>query len=116
MELWRGSMSATCGGMPMFSTNGGSCLKQPARTAVVVLAAGALMLSSVADGFARSLGGGGRGMGGDGMRTPGGGGRFPGNDGPRYPGGGGPRFPGGGGVIVPGGYGPGSTVVIADEI
>ena len=93
-----------------------SSLKRAARVAIVLLAAGAMTFSSVADGFARSLGGG-RGMGGDGMRTPGGGGRFPGNDGPRYPGGG-PRFPGGGGgaiMLPPGGYGPGNTVVIVDD-
>jgi len=91
-----------------------SSLKRAARAAIVWLAAGAMTFSSVADGFARSLGGGGRGVGGDGMRTPGGGGRFPGNDGPRYPGGSsGPRFPGGG--VMPGGYGPGNTVVIVDD-
>jgi hypothetical protein len=45
---------------------------------VVVLAAGAMTLSSVADGFARSLGGGGRGMGGDRHACAGGNGAFPG--------------------------------------
>src|SRR5947209_7274440 len=114
MRLVRGGLSASGGGTPMSRINDRSSLKQAARTALVLLAASAMTLSSVADGFARSLGGGGRGMGGDGMRTPGNGGRFPGNDGQRYPGSGGPRFPGGG-VIVPGGYGSGNTVVIVDD-
>src|SRR6185503_19583411 len=96
-----------------------SPLKRAARMTVVVLAAGAMTLSSVADGFARSLGGGGRGFGGDGMRPPGHGGRFPGNDGPRFPGGGGsPRFPGGGVILLPPhGYGPSGpgTVMIVDH-
>src|SRR6185436_10185508 len=96
-----------------------SRLKRAARMTVVALAAGAMTLSSVADGFARSLGGGGRGFGGDGMRSPGNGGRFPGNDGPRFPGGGGgPRFPGGGAIMLPPhGYGPSGpgTGVIADD-
>src|SRR2546423_5816303 len=102
----------------MAHTNDRSSLKFLARTAIVFLAAGAMSLSSVADGFARSLGGGGRGMSGDGVGAPGGGGRFPGNDGSRYPGGGGPRFPGGGGgaiMLPPPGYGPGNAVVIVDE-
>src|SRR5947209_1020938 len=81
-------------------------VKRAARMTLVILAAGAMTLSSIADGFAQ--------RGGGGMRSPGNGGRFPGNDGPRYPGGG-PHFPGGRGVIVPGGYGPGNTVVIVDE-
>ena len=92
-----------------------SSFRRAARIAVVMAAASAMTLSSIADGFARSLGGS---FGGNGMRTPGDGGRFPGNDGPRYPGGGGPRFPGGGGGVImlpPGGYGPGNTVVIVDD-
>lgn len=96
-------------------------LKRTVRIALVALTAGTMMFSSVVDGFARGLGGGGR-FGGDGMRGPGnnGGGRYPGGDGPRYPsGGGGPRFPGGGGGIMlpPSGYGPGGpgTVVIVDD-
>ena len=89
-------------------------IRRMARIALVTLTAGAMTLSSVADGFARNLGGG-HGFGGDGMRNPGGG-RFPGGDGPRYPGGGGPRFPGGGVIMVPpGGYGPGNGVVIVDD-
>ena len=101
----------------MSRVNDRSSLRRAARTAIAFLAAGALTLSSVADGLARSMGGGGGGrvMGGDGMRSPGGGGRYPGNDGPRYPGGGGPRFPGGGGVIVPGGDGSGNGAVIVDD-
>lgn len=89
-----------------------------ARVAFALLAAGAMTLSSIADGVAQRSGfGGGRVPGGDGMRSPGNGGRFPGNDGPRYPGGGGgPRFPGGGIMIPPGGYGPGpGTVVVVDD-
>ena len=97
MGLLRRSVSAPGGGMPMSRVNDRSSLKRAARTAIVFLAAGALTLSSVADGFARSMGsgggGGGRVMGGDGMRSPGGGGRYPGNDGPRYPGGGGGSAP-----------------------
>lgn len=96
-------------------------LKRAVRIALVALTAGTMTFSTMADGFARGLGGGGR-LGGDGMRGPGnnGGGRYPGGDGPRHPGGGGPRFPGGnGGVIMlpPGGYGPGGpgTVVIVDD-
>src|SRR5262245_22968589 len=95
--------------MPM---PGPSSLKRTARVALVMLTAGTMTLSCVADSFARGLGGGR--MGGDGMRGPsnnGGGGRYPGGDGPRFPGGGGgPRFPGGGGGVImlpPGGYGPG---------
>jgi hypothetical protein len=79
------------------------------RIATVMLAAGALTLALVADGFAQRGGfsrGGGFGNGG----------RSPGGDGPRNPGGGypgGPRFPGGGGgVLVPGGSG--GTVVVDD--
>src|SRR5437764_1047820 len=90
-------------------------LKCAARMAVVIVAAGAMTLSSIAEGFAQRGFGGGRGFGGDGMRSPGTGGRFPGNDGPRYPGGGGPRFPGGGGITVPSGSYGGNTVVIVDD-
>jgi subtilisin family serine protease len=88
------------------------------HVALVLLASSAITLSAVADSFARSLGGGGRGMGGDGMRSPGNGGRNPGGDGPRNPGGGGPRFPGGGGGVImlpPGGYGGPGTVVLVDD-
>src|SRR6185436_17808085 len=96
-----------------------SRLKRAVRMTIVALAAGAMTLSSVADDFARSLGGGGRGFGGDGMRSPGNGGRFPGHDGPRFRGGGaGPRFPGGGVIMLPPpGYGPSGpgTAVIADD-
>jgi len=97
-----------------------SPLKRAARMTVVALAAGAMTLASVADGFARSLGGGGRGFGGDGMRSFGNGGRFPGNDGPRFPGGGGgPRFPGGGVIMLPphgyGPSGPGTAVIVDDD-
>jgi hypothetical protein len=87
-----------------------SSIKRIVRFTVVMLAASAMTFSSVADGFARGLGGSGgsRGMGGDGMRGPGNGGRYPGNDGPRNPGGGGVMLP-------PGGYGPGTVVIVDDD-
>ena len=103
-----------------------SSIRRTARVALVALAASAIVLSSVADGFAQRLGGFGGGFGG-GMRSPGtmgggggfGGGRFPGGDGPRFPGGGGPRFPGGGGGVVimppPGGYAPSARPVMIVE-
>jgi hypothetical protein len=89
-----------------------SSLKRIARVGIVMLAAGAMTLWSIADGFAQRGGfprGGGFGNGG----------RSPGGDGPRNPGGGypgGPRFPGGGGgIMVPGGYGGSGTVVVVDD-
>ena len=94
------------------------------RTALVLLAAGALTLSAVSESVAQGrVGMGGRMSGpsmgpqlGGGMRL-GGVSRYPGNDGPRYPGGIGPRRPGGI-LVVPGGpYGPGGsgTVVVVDD-
>src|SRR5689334_23400373 len=90
-----------------------SPFKRIARITVVMLAASALTLSSVADSFAQRGGGGFRGGGGVGN-----GGRMPGGDGPRNPGGGypgGPRFPGGGGILIPGGYGGNGSVVMVDD-
>jgi subtilisin family serine protease len=91
--------------------------KRPFRVALVLLAAGAMTFSSVADSLAQRFGGGGRTIGGIGGNMPGMGSRMPGNDGQRYPGGG-PRFPGGHGIMIPpGGYGPGGPgpVIVVDD-
>src|SRR4051794_10635 len=78
------------------------------RGALIAIAAGAIMLSAVAESYAQR---GGFGMSrGGGMNMPSTGMRLPGGEGARFPGGGGPRFPGGGGgvlMIPPGGFGPG---------
>src|SRR4051794_18586362 len=112
MGLWRGSMSAHRGGVPMSGANHSP--KRKIRIGLALAAAGAITFGAVADGFAQrgGFGGGGGfrggGGGGGGGFAAGGRGGGGGGDGPRNPGGGfpgggypgGPRFPGGGGGVI----------------
>ena len=96
-------------------------LQRRLRVALIAIAAGAITLSAVLDGYAQRGIAVGRVAGGSRMNIPVTAPRGPLGEVPRNPGGGGgPRFPGGGGGVImipPGGYGPGGRgpVVVYDD-